>query len=405
MTTILKDIKIVNKNTIMGNISVSPNVPNEKFFSPKTEEMNCCITICDSYNDFNTLQKECGTTKINDRNYFFYGTNGTCITKLKNDRKSNNFGTIRPKNIKWKFLNDVKIKRIEGYKSFLLFNKYPGLDELSDEDNKKQLMKNDFENVKECSVYLDDITCFVSKNIIDLVLKYELEFPFKNYVAIESISHMIEYLFGKVVSSGEHFHNGFIRCTTERDESNNVLHAQCKNIEFQALRDGLVEFSTSKTNSCGLFIIFYEFPVTNLFLDDAKIDIFENPYNDILKIQYQVDCEKVANITSILMDSEKIKYGGENFVGALKNALKIQYYKFNSIDKIVNIDTSCLNITNSILKDIGNLAVKNIRSNLRSLEDEHKNMFYYNQHSITLGKQISDGGNIGQLVSCAYENY
>ena len=64
-----------------------------------------------------------------------------------------------------------------------------------------------------------------------------------------------------------------------------------------------------------------------------------------------------------------------------------------------------MNITNSILKDIGNLAVKNIRSNLRSLEDEHKNMFYYNQHSITLGKQISDGGNIGQLVSCAYENY
>jgi hypothetical protein len=390
MSTILENIKIINSNTIIGDISVSPNVPNEKFFSPKTGETNCCITICDSYNDHNSVQKECVLTKVNDRNYFFYGTNGTCISKLKKDRKNSNFGTIRPKNIKWKFLNDVKIKRIEGYKSFLLFNKYPGLYELSDDDNKMKLMMDDFENVRESNSDLDDIICFVSKNIIDLVTKYKLEFPFKDYIVIESISHMIEYLFGKVVSSGEPFHGGFIKCTTNGGESNNVLHAQYndKNIDFQALRYGLVEFSTTKINSCGEFIIFCEFPVTQLFLDDVKIDIFE-----------ESKCDNVANITSLLIDSEKIKCGGENFVGALKNAVKIQYYKFNSVDKIVGIDVNI----NSMLRTIGNLVVRNIRQNLKSYEDDQKNMHY--GLPPTIGKQVSDGGYIGQFVSCPYENY
>lgn len=398
MTTKIANISLINSNTIMGKISVSPQIPNKIYFLPTIDYTNCCITLCDSYNDYSSFQHECAKTEVNKRNYFFYGTNGTCVAKLTNNRKNNMFGTIRPKNIQWKFLNDVKIKRIEGYKSFIVFNKYPGLLELKDEENKKQFMREDFKNVKDSNSDIDDIICFVSKNIIDVVVNYDIDFPFKKYFVIEDISHSIELLFGKVVSSGDPFHHGFIKCTTE-DGANNILHADYNDknkMEFQALRGGLVEFSTSKTVSDGEFVIFCEHPVNKLYLDDVEIEFSKdlNILNDT-----------VANITTTLIDSEKLKYNGENFVSDVKNAMKIQYYKFTSIDKIVPTVDFTTTEFNNIIKNVGYLSVKSVRTNLNVLEDDKKLNFSYSQSPPALGRQISDGGYIGQMISCAYDNY
>jgi len=400
MSTEISNIKIINGNVVLGKISILPSVPTKEYFPPRFDNPCSCITFCDIFTDYNKLQVECSKAFVNKNNYYFYSSIGTCITKLTSERKNNNFGTIRPKNISWKFLCDIKIKSIGDFNSYFIFNKYPALNDILVEDNQKILIENDFKKFKNLNKNLNDITCFVSESIFDITEKYEIEFPFENFIVIKDhnlIQKVIEILIGKVVLSGNPFRHGFIHSTTIDDKDNNTLHAQYidKNIEFQALRGGIVEYSTSKEVRDGHFIIFFQNPIKNIFIDDMKI------------VDYKVDeNDKLFNISNILNEYDIIKYDGKNFIANSKNAIRTHYYRFTSIEEILKFDKEdkfskeCFNM----IKNIGKSAILNIRSLLYILEDKEQHNFN-DTFPPMLGRDVSDSSCIGKMVSTCLNDY
>jgi len=403
MSAELKNLKVINGNTLIGNFSISPDVPNKVVFPPKISDSNCCIFFSDLYNDYSTIQLLCGKAPIiKNTNYHFYGTTGNCISKLSDDRKNNNFGTIRPKNIDWKFISDVKFTKVPEFKSFFVFNKYPGLSELTDNDNKRTLMIHDLKNLD----IDDDMFCFVSKSIYDFYLNLCVEFPFKKYKVIDDkdvLSNVIETLMGKTVSSGKPFANGNIKCSTQNgsDNLNNTLHAQYFDksiVDFQALRNGVVEYTSTTNSEDGEFVIFYQYTIDKILLDGKQID-----YEHII----DPASIGVSKITNMFIDLENIKYNGKKFVSDAMNADKTHYYKYAKSSDILNIYNNTYTQNSAIMiKNIGMLLLQNIRTELRHLEDRDNEFI---PQIPLLGRAISDAqymkNDFGKLYSASFENY
>jgi hypothetical protein len=405
MSVELKNLKVINGNTLLGKISISPDVPNKIVFPPKIIGVgNYCIFFADLYNDYSTIQFLCGKSPITkNMNYHFYNTTGNCIVKLNGDRKTNNFGTIRPKNIEWKFISDIKFVKIDSipkFHSFFVFNKYPGLSELTDDDNKRNFMLHDLKNFH----LDDDVFCFVSKSIYDLYTNLRVDFPFDRYKVIDDkdiLSNSIETLMGKIVSSGKPFANGNIKCSTQNssDNLNNALHAQYidKLIDFQALRNGVVEYSSTTNSEDGEFVIFYQYTIDKILLDGKKIE-YENIIDSDLV---------VSKITDMFIDLENIKCNGKKFVSDEMNASKTHYYKYTKSNDILNIRNTYEPNSLTMIKNIGMLLLQNIRTELRYLEDTENEFIPKVQ---MLGRAISDGqytrnDTMGKLYSASFENY
>jgi len=400
MSAELKNLKVINGNTLIGNFSISTDVPNKVVFPPKISDSNCCIFFSDLYNDYSTIQLLCGKAPVTkNTNYHFYGTTGNCITKLPGDRKNNNFGTIRPKNIDWKFISDVKFTNVPEFKSFFVFNKYPGLSELTDDDNKRTLIIHDLKNLD----IDDDIFCFVSKSIYDFYLNLCVEFPFKKCKVIDDkdvLSNVIETLIGKTVSSGKPFANGNIKCSTQNglDTLNNTLHAQYIDkaiVDFQALRNGVVEYTSTTNSEDGEFVIFYQHTIDKILLDGKQFD-YEHDSGNIV----------VSKMTNMFIDLENIKCNGKKFVSDSMNAGKTHYYKYTKSSDIINIDNTYPKNSLSMIKNIGMSLLQNIRTELRHLEDRDNEFI---PQIPMLGRAISDGqyiGNdFGKLYSSTFESY
>lgn len=405
MSAELKNLKVINGNTLIGNFSISPDVPNKLVFPPKISDLNCCIFFSDFYNDYSTIQFLCGKAPITkNTNYHFYGTTGNCISKLSGDRKNNNFGTIRPKNIEWKFISDLKFTKVPEFKSFFVFNKYPGLLELTDDDNKRTFMLHDL-----TKFHIDDdneVFCFVSKSIYDFYLNLSVEFPFKKYKVIDDkyvLSNVIETLMGKTVSSGKPFANGNIKCYTKNglDNLNNTLHAQYINsiVDFQALRNGVVEYTATSNIEDGEFVIFYQYAIDKILLDGKQIE-----YENIIDSNNDV---VVSKITNMFVDLENIKYNGSKFISDEINARKTHYYKYTKSSDILNFNNTVY--SSSIIQNAGMLLLKNIRSELRNLEDVDDLSKFDIPKPPILGRAISDGqyirNDFGKLYSTCFENY
>ena len=385
MSVELKNLKVINGNTLIGKISIFPDVPNKMVLPPKINNTNCCIFFSDLYNDYSTIQILCEKIPITKNiNYHFYGTTGNCIVKLLSDRKNNNFGTIRPKNIEWKFISDIKFVNIPDFKSFFIFNKYPGLSELTNDDNKRTLLLHDLKKLHENKVF-----CFVSKSIYNLYDKLCVEFPFTTYKVVDDediLAESIETLMGKIISSGKPFANGVIKCFTN-EGVNNTLHSQYIDksiVDFQALRNGIVEYTTNNNSEDGEFVIFYQYPINKIFLNEKEIE-----YKHI--IINSVDTS-ISKITSMFVDFENIKYNGKKFVIDETNAIKTHYYKYKKFSDILNFNDTIyyLDMKNELnmIKNISESLLQNIRTELRYLEDKEDKG--YVQIPI-LGKSISDG--------------
>lgn len=398
MSAEISDLKIINGNILCGKISITPAIERKMCFPPKISNPSSCITFCDIYSDYSSLESECKKALVDRNNYYFYSSIGTCIAKLTNTRKNNNFGTIRPKKISWKFLSEIKIKNIEGFKSYFVFNKYPAMYELCDENNQKNLIEDDFRLFKDTNDNLDQITCFVSKNIIDAISKYNIEFPFKDFVVMENvIPNTIEVLMGKIVSSGNSFYHGIIHSTTNDNKDNDTLHAEYidKSIDFQALRGGIVEFNSSKEIHNGYFVIFYKYEIKNVFINDKQIEITHSTYNKF---------SKITIISTILNDCDIIKYNSKKFISDSKNAVKIHYYKFTSTEEILDISQNDISKEHfDIIKSVGKNAISNIRYLLSTLEEkDHYN--FIEPRPPQLGRDISDATYIGKMVSSCVSN-
>lgn len=409
MSAQFKNLKVINGNTLIGNFSVSPDVPNKILFPPKISNTNCCIFFADLYNDYSKIESICEKVPITkNMNYHFYNTTGNCIVKLSSERKNNNFGTIRPKYTEWKFLADIKFPKFAKFESFFVFNKYPGVSELTDDDNKTTFILHDLKN----SSIDKKIFCFVSKSIFELYSKLSIEFPFNKYKVVDDndlISCTIETLFGKIISSGKPFSNGVIKCSTDNglDNLNNTLHAQFIDksiVEFQALRNGVVEYTANSDSKDGEFIIFYQYAIHEIFLNDEKV------YYDHMIHPYDITISKMTNM---FVDFESIKLNGIKFVSDKLNAYKTHYYKYNKSSDILDFNVEITDSTNilSIIKYIGASLLLNIRTELKHLESCFSNHIHKNHPSLPiLGKAVSDGqflndDNIGKLYSVAFENY
>jgi hypothetical protein len=297
----------------------------------------------------------------------------------------------------------VKFTKVPEFKSFFVFNKYPGLSELTDDDNKRTLMMHDLKNFH----IDDDMFCFVSKSIYDFYLNLCVEFPFKKCKVIDDkdiLSNVIETLMGKTVSSGKPFANGNIKCSTQNgsDNLNNTLHAQYFDksiVDFQALRNGVVEYTSTTNSEDGEFVIFYQYTIDKILLDGKQID-----YEHII----DPASIGISKITNMFIDLENIKCNGKKFVSDSMNADKTHCYKYKKSSDILKIDNNTYTKNSaSMIKNIGMLLLQNIRTELRHLEDRDNEFI---PQIPLLGRAISDGqytrnDNMGKLYSASFENY
>jgi len=389
----LKNLVIVNDNILLGKISISPDVPSSQIFNPKVENLNCVITFSDINSDFSKLKSICSNAIVdNGGNYYFYDAFGTCITKLTEKRNNNLFGTIYPKMSNWKFLKDVTFKKIDGFQSYFVFNKYPGVYELTDDDNIKMLIENDILELKKKNVS-EDIFCYVSRPIFQLFENFNIKFPFNNFKVVSEsqlLSNLIEILMGKVIISGNPFSHGFIRSTILNEYDglqyeNNSLHVEYteKRIFLQALRGGIVEYSSSVDCESIPFVIFYEHSFSNLYLDDTEIPLHSCK---------RTEDENMKNITSMLIDYENIKCNGKKFVMNEDNIRKIHNYKFKKNTGDDDLSSKYDEFTD-IIKSFESRLLKNIRMKLTDLENkENENICTgFSEISPQFGRQVSDG--------------
>ena len=137
------------------------------------------------------------------------------------------------------------------------------------------------------------------------------------------------------------------------DKDNDTLHAQYadKNMDFQALRGGIVEFNSNKEIN-GHFVVFYKQEIKNIFINDKQIKTSLSTYDKF---------SKITTITTILNDYDIIKFNSKKFILDIKNAAKIQYYKFTPIQEILNISQDYISISKehfNIIKNVGKNAIQ-----------------------------------------------
>jgi hypothetical protein len=399
MSATLSNLEIIYDTIFVCDISISPSILSTETLPSKINN-DCCITFCDIYNDFSKIKSECSKASINKNTYHLYGSLQSCITKLQNGRKNNDFGTIYPKNIQWKFLNDIQIKSIENFGTYFVFNKYPILHEVLYEENQKIIILKDFEKFKNknIDVDIDSITCFISKSIMDLLKKYKIEFIFKNHIIIEDnkvIPFVIEYLMGKTLISGDQFENGFIKIVNTEGKENNILHATSYNkniLNLQCLRGGIVEYNTDKQIINEKIFIFCENLIGGIYINDEFYKE-KSP-----KCYYHNSgVEKYKHLTNILKDFHEIKYEGKKFIEDENNALKTHTYRFKKFKDIINfskieddhISEEYINLFNIVATTF----IKNIRTQMYILEN--KDYFFESTYQPS---------NLGRAVSSAFES-
>ena len=165
------------------------------------------------------------------------------------------------------------------------------------------------------------------------------------------------------------------------------------------MRNGVVEYTATSNIEDGEFVIFYQYAIDKILLDGKQIE-YENiidSHNDIV----------LSKITNMFVDLENIKYNGSKFISDEINARKTHYYKYTKSSDILNFNNTVY--SSSIIQNAGMLLLKNIRSELRNLEDVDDLSKFDMPKPPILGRAISDGqyirNDFGKLYSTCFENY
>ena len=366
----LKYFKSSGLNLIYGQVDIS-TTPRDGIHI-KSKVTNKSNVIVNSV-QCRSLKEKLAKSPVTNKPIYMYDQLGNMVSRLESGRKNNQCGNLGVNTDSQTLLSHMIIPNEATSTNYIIIENYSVLNEVSSDENKIQLFKEDLNKLKNKSD-LSNVVLIIANSIHKIFIKlypeYETDY-FSNVISIADenvISYVAEHICGKVISGSKPSFQGFLNFGKDI----NILRCigDKSPITYTIRSGGKIQINSNKESVNGKFLIFikneiitYPFKITE--------ELTNTTFNILQDMTIKPETFPEIKLDNIITTMENVNFASNlnpsndvmDFIRNPNNYQKIMYYLFSSQPKI-NKDYEKLSDDSKMIVDIYNESFYDIKKTI-----------------------------------------
>ena len=364
--TNLKYLKSSGLNLIYGQVDISTTPRDGIHIKSKvTNKSNVIVNA----SQCRSLKEKLVKSPVTDQQIYMYDQLGNMVSRLESGRKNNQCGNLGVNTDTQTLLSHMIIPNEPTSTNYIIIDNYSVLNEVSSEENKIQLLKEDINKLKEKSE-LSNVVVIIANSIHNVFIKLYPEYDsfFMDVINIldeNVISYVAEHICGKIISGSKPSFQGFLNFGKDVD----ILRCigDKSSITYTIRSGGKIQINSNKESVSGKILIFIKSESMSYSVKMTE-ELTNTAFEITPDMTIKPDTFPEIKFDTIITTMENINFGNNlnpsydviNFIRSPTNYQKVMYYLFSNQPKI-NKEYEKLTDDSKLIVDIYNESFTDIK--------------------------------------------